>query len=99
LLITPGAIDERMRGYSGEIKLSQELLLISAFLIEIPIIMIFLLRILKHQLNRWVNIIASLLTLLFVVGGIETDPFFLFLAGIEVLVMFYIIWTAVYWKE
>jgi hypothetical protein len=97
--ITPGAIDGLKNGYSGTVKLSQELLLISAFFIEIPIIMIFLSRILKYQINRWANIIASLLTLLFVIGGIEADPFFLFLAGIEVLVMFYIIWTAFNWKE
>lgn len=97
--ITPGVIDELMNGYSGTVKLSQELLLVSAFFIEIPIMMIFLSRILKYQVNRWANIIAGMLTLLFVVGGIETDPFFLFLAGIEVLVIMVIIWTAIKWKS
>ncbi|SFC42052.1 DUF6326 family protein [Pseudoalteromonas denitrificans] len=97
--ITPGVIDELMSGYSGSVKLSQKLLLISAILIEIPIIMIFLSRILKYQINRWANIIAALLTMLFVIGGIETNPFFLFLASIEILVMFYIIFIAVRWQN
>jgi hypothetical protein len=96
--ITPSTIEQLMRGYSGNIKLSQDLLLISAIFIEIPIVMIFLSRTLKYQVNRWANVIASLLTILFVVGGIEADPFFLFLASIEVLVLLYIIWTALRWK-
>jgi hypothetical protein len=97
--ITPGVIDDLMSGYSGSVKLSQKLLLISAIFIEIPIIMIFLSRILKYQINRWANIIAALLTMLFVIGGIETNPFFLFLASIEILVMFYIIFIAVRWQN
>ncbi len=96
--ITPGAIEQLMQGYSGDVKLSQPLLLVAAVLIEIPIIMIFLSRLLKHQLNRWANIIASLVTILFVLGGLETDPFFLFLASVEVLAMLYIIWIAIRWK-
>jgi hypothetical protein len=36
--------------------------------------------------------------ILAVVGGIETNPFFLFLASIEVLVLLSIIWISVKWK-
>jgi len=97
--ITPGVIDQLMNGYSGSVKLSQDLLLVSAFLIEIPIIMIFLSRVLRYRINRWANIIACLLTLLFVLGGIETDPFFLFLASVEIILMFYILWTVLRWQE
>ena len=97
--ITPGVVEELMSGYSGTVKLTQELLLVSAVFIEIPILMIFLSRVLKYSINRWVNIIASLLTLFFVIGGIETDPFFLFLASIEILTLLFIIWTASKWKN
>lgn len=96
--ITPGVIDELKSGYSGNVKLSQELLLVAAILIEIPILMIFLSKTLPYHINKWANVLASLITILFVVGGIETDPFFLFLAGVEVLVMLFIIWTALRWK-
>ena len=97
--ITPGVVEELMSGYSGTVKLTQELLLVSAVFIEIPIMMIFLSRVLKYPINRWVNIIASLLTLMFVIGGIETDPFFLFFASIEILTLLFIIWTATKWKN
>jgi len=97
--ITPGAIEQLMNGYSGSVKLSQELLLVSAVWIEIPILMIFLSRVLKHGINRWTNVVAALLTLLFVVGGIESDPFFLFLASIEALTLLFIMWTAFRWKH
>jgi uncharacterized membrane protein len=71
---------------------------VSALFIEIPIVMIFLSRVLKYSINRWVNIIAAILTLVFVVGGIERAPFFLFFTSIETLVILLIIWTAFKWK-
>jgi len=40
-----------------------------------------------------------MLTLLFVIGGIETDPFFLFFASIEILAMLLITWTEFKWKK
>ena len=97
--ITPGAIEQLMRGYSGSVKLSQELLLISAILIEIPILMIFFSRYMGYSFNRWCNISAALLTTIFVIGGLETEPFFLFFACIEVLLMFYILFIAIRWQE
>ena len=97
--ITPGVIDELMRGYSGTVKLSQELLLVSAVLIELPIIMIVLAKMLPYKINRLSNIFVALVTITFVGGGIETDPFFLFMASIEIIVMIYIIWTALNWKQ
>lgn len=96
--ITPGVVEELMNGYSGSVKLTQELLFVSAVLIEIPILMILLSRVLSYRWNRVANIAASLLTILFVVGGSETYPFFIFYVGIEVLVMLIILWLSVTWK-
>ena len=45
------------------------------------------------------NIIAGVLTLLFVVGGIETEPFFLFFVAIEVILMLVIIRIAWKWPK
>lgn len=94
--ITPGAIEGLMTGYSGTVILTQELLFVSAILLEIPIMMILLSRVLKGKTNRWANIIAGILTILFVVGGIETEPFFLFFVVVEVTLLLAIIriaWT------
>ncbi|MEC4090806.1 DUF6326 family protein [Pseudoalteromonas rubra] len=96
--ITPGVIDTLMSGYSGSVKLTQELLLVSAILIEIPIVMIFLSQYLSYRLNRLCNLVAVPLTFLFVLGGIETDPFYLFLACIQLTLLFSIAWMVIRWR-
>ncbi|TMP38455.1 DUF6326 family protein [Pseudoalteromonas rubra] len=96
--ITPGVIETLMSGYSGSVKLSQPLLLVSAILIEIPIMMIFLSQFLGYQINRLCNLVAVPLTFVFVLGGIETDPFYLFLAAIQLSLLLTIAWTAVRWR-
>ncbi|WP_194867035.1 DUF6326 family protein [Pseudoalteromonas sp. PPB1] len=96
--ITPGVIDTLMSGYSGSVKLTQELLLVSAILIEIPIVMIFLSQYLSYRLNRLCNLVAVPLTFLFVLGGIETDPFYLFLACIQLTLLLSIAWLVIRWR-
>ncbi|RZM85445.1 hypothetical protein C3B51_00465 [Pseudoalteromonas rubra] len=96
--ITPGVIDTLMSGYSGSVKLSQPLLLISALLIEVPIMMILLSRFLGYRPNRICNLVAAPLTFLFVLSGVETDPFYLFLAAIQLSLLLTIAWTAMRWR-
>ncbi|KNC66989.1 DUF6326 family protein [Pseudoalteromonas ardens] len=96
--ITPGVIDTLMSGYSGSVKLTQELILVSAILIEIPIVMIFLSQCLSYRLNRLCNLVAVPLTFLFVLGGIETDPFYLFLACIQLTLLLSIAWMIIRWR-
>ncbi|AZZ96496.1 DUF6326 family protein [Pseudoalteromonas sp. R3] len=95
--ITPGVIETLMSGYSGSVKLSQPLLLISAVLIEIPIMMIFLSQFLGYRINRLCNLVAVPLTFVFVLGGVETAPFYLFLAAIQLSLLLSIAWTAIRW--
>ncbi|MCG9760212.1 MULTISPECIES: DUF6326 family protein [Pseudoalteromonas] len=96
--ITPGVIETLMTGYSGSVKLSQPLLLISAILIEIPIAMIFLSQYLNYHLNRACNLVAVVLTFLFILGGVETDPFYLFLVAIQLSLLLTIAWTVIRWR-
>ncbi|MDW7549045.1 DUF6326 family protein [Pseudoalteromonas peptidolytica] len=97
--ITPGVIDSLMAGYSGDVKLSQPLLLISAILIEIPIAMIFLSQFLNYPWNRVCNLIAAPLTFVFILAGVETEPFYVFLATIQLTLLLYIAWTAIRWPN
>jgi Sec-independent protein secretion pathway component TatC len=87
-----------MNGAVG-IQITQGVLLAFAVLIEIPIIMIFLSRVLKHKANRWANIIASVITILFVIGGGSPYPYYVFFASVEVICMLIIIWTAWRWSN
>lgn len=96
--ITPGALNEIMNNSTG-IELTSSLLLVFAILLEIPILMIYLSRKLTYSINRWANIIAAIITILFVIGGGSLTPHYIFFAGVETLCMLWIIVQAWNWRE
>jgi len=96
--MNPGELEKIMTGDVG-IQITQELLLIFSLLLEIPIAMIFLSRVLKYKTNRWANVIAALITILFVIAGGDTYLSYIFFASIEVVCMSFIIWLAWNWRE
>jgi hypothetical protein len=93
----PGAHEE-MAEFAGETPIPQ-LMLGGAILMAIPIVMIFLSRVLKHHVNRWANIIAAVITIVYVIGGGSTYPHYIFLAAIEVVSLLLIIWYAWRWSQ
>ncbi len=97
--INPGFLEEVMTGYAGEIQITQGLLLVFAVLLEIPIAMIFLSRVLNYRANRWANIIAAVITIVFVVGGGSTDLHYLFFGTVEVALLALIVWYAWKWPN
>lgn len=94
--MNPGALEEIMTGAVG-FEITQELLLVFSILLEIPIAMILLSRVLKYRANRWANIIASVITILFVIGGGSAYLSYIFFATIEVVCLLLIIWYAWIW--
>ena len=94
-LYIPELLQEIVTG-STPVQITQELMLGMAIIIEIPIAMIFLSRVLKYRANRWANIIAGVITILFVVAGGSLVLHYIFFATIEVLCLSLIIWYA--WK-
>ena len=95
--MNPGALEDIMTGAVG-LEITQELLLVFSILLEIPIGMILLSRILKYRANRWANIIAAVITILFVIGGGSTYLSYIFFAAVEVAGMLLIIWFAWQWR-
>ena len=69
---------------------------IAAVVTNIPILMIYFARQLNHKANRILNIIAGLVTIIFVIGGGSLTPHYIICASIEVVLLVIIIWTA--WK-
>ena len=96
-LYIPGAHEE-LAEFAGGTPIPQ-LMLAGAILMSIPIVMIFLSRVLKHGVNRWANIIAAVITIVYVVGGGSTYPHYIFLATLEVVSLLLIIWYAWGWKQ
>jgi len=84
---------------STPVQITQELMLVMAMIIEVPIIMIFLSRVLKYKVNRWANIIAGVITIVFVVAGGSLVLHYMFFAAIEVVCMLLIIWIAWKWPN
>ncbi len=97
LVDIPGAVEE-MLSFLGETPLAQAMLG-AAIMMEIAIAMIFFSRILKYKANRWANIIAAIITIVFVAGGGSLEPHYIFLAAVEVLCALIIIWSAWKWSE
>lgn len=81
-----------------EIQATEALMLVAAVFIEIPVVMIFLSRLLKYKTNRLANIVAGIITILFVVGGGSLSLHYIFIASVEVICMLAIIWLAWRWQ-
>ena len=97
--ITPGVLKEMMSGYAGAMRITRGILLLFAVLLEIPIAMIFLSRVLNYKANRLANIAAAVITILFVVGGGSPHPHYIFFAAVEVACMALIVFFAVKWSD
>jgi hypothetical protein len=90
--IKPGALQELWAGQAG-VHVTQGVLLGFAILLEIPIAMIFVSRILKRRPNRWANTVAAVVTTAFVVGGGSLDLHYVFFATVEAACMALIVWS------
>jgi len=95
-LFIPGAADELAKTAVSTGTPIPQLMLGGAIMMEISIVMIILSRVLTYGVNRWVNIIVSIITIAFVVGGGVSYPHYIFIAAVEVVCLLLIVWYA--WK-
>jgi hypothetical protein len=91
-MMMPGVLTAMSAGQVG-VPVTQGLLLVFAILLEIPIAMIFVSRILKPVANRWANTVAAVITTLFVVGGGSLYLHYYFFAAVEIACMALIVWS------
>jgi len=96
--LNPGALETIMTGSTG-FEVTQELILVFSVSLQVPIAMILLSRVLPRGVNRWASIAASVITILFVIGGGNTSLSYIFFATVETLAMLFIIWYAWTWPE
>lgn len=74
-------------------------MLIAAFMVAIPILMIIVSWVLTYKVSRISNIIAGIFTILFVIGGGSIMPHYLVMASFEVLLLIAIIVISFKWCE
>ncbi len=99
-LMDPGFLKELMAGSVDGIRFTQGFLLGAAILMEIPIAMVLLSRLLKYRANRWTNIVAG--TIMTIVQfsslffGSSPTNYYIFFSIIEIGSTAFIAWSA--WK-
>src|SRR5512147_2768630 len=97
--IEPGTLENIISGNTGFV-LTPALILVFSLFQAIPIAMILVSRWFRRDANRLLNFVASMLTLLYVLGGGNWEsvsyPVF---AALEVTAMLGIIWLAWTWRN
>jgi hypothetical protein len=91
-MMMPGVLTAMSAGQVG-VPVTQGLLLVFAILLEIPIAMIFVSRILKPVANRWANTVAAVITTLYVIGGGSPYLHYYFFEAVEIACMALIVWS------
>jgi len=72
---------------------------IAAIITNIPVLMIYLSRVLPYKANRISNIMAAFITMLYVIGGGSLTPHYIIIASIEILLLLLIVWNASKWHN
>jgi len=101
-LMDSSLLKQYLTGTVEGLELTPSFLLYGAILMEIPIAMILLSRILNYRVNRWLNIIAAFIKtvamlLTFFVG--TPSLYYAFFGTIEIATTVFIIYYAWTWKE
>jgi len=95
-------LKQYITGKVNGLEISETFLLAGAVLMEIPVAMILLSRILKYRANRWTNIIAgSIKTVAMILSMCVGKPtlYYLFFGIIEIFCTLFIVWYAWKWKN
>jgi hypothetical protein len=105
-LFRPGILEQMIAGELSiggtGVPISQAFLLVSAIIMAIPSVMIFLSLTLKAKANRWANIIfgivyTSIILMTLLSGG--AWAYYVFYAVIEVVLTALVVWYAWKWPK
>ena len=98
-----GVLKGLMVGSISGIPVSQGFLLLAGIMLEIPIMMIILSRVLKRKANRWTNIIAGILLIVNQVGsfsfGTPATLHYIAFSAVEIAGNLLIIGLAWKWRD
>jgi len=95
----PGMLDELLTGVVNGVTMTEEMLLVAGILLEIPILMVILSRVLTYRWNRLANLIAPVLTVVAVVANGVNDLDDMWFIGVVIITLLVIMWTAWRWRK
>ncbi|MEO0647458.1 MAG: DUF6326 family protein [Cyanobacteria bacterium J06650_10] len=97
--VEPGFIEEIMTGTSNSNPITEHMLLLGGVMIQVPIAMVLLSRLLPYGVNRWANIIVAALYGVLVASFGTTDLDDVFHLVMESAALSFIIWSAWRWRN
>lgn len=89
-------------GGVGGIDINETFLLAAGVIMEIPIAMVLLSRVLKYKANRLTNIIAGCISTIIMIGTLlmgGASYHYMFFATIEIMATLFIVWYAWSWAK
>ena len=97
---TPGSIEKLMAGKAGNVQITEGFLVVMAVWMAVPSVMIFLSLAIKAGVNRWLNIVVGVVSLLvlgatFLAGEISLR--YIVQAAVEAVLIVVIVWHAWTW--
>lgn len=95
----PELLQEAITGVVNGTVITDEMMLIAGILLEIPILMVILSRVLPYRVNRWANIIVAPLTILITISAGINDMDDMWFISIASFGLLYIMWTAWTWRK
>lgn len=101
-VMDPQKLKQFLAGTIGGMEITQGFLLGAGILVEIPIVMVLLSRILKYRLNRWTNIVAGIImTVVQTLTLFSASPsiYYIFFSIIEIASTSLIVWYAWKWSR
>ncbi len=102
-LMDPVLLNQIIKGFAGSLQLTQGFLLGGAVLVEIPIAMVLLSRVLNYRANRWTNIIAGTIMTVVQISslffGSSPTTYYIFFSIIEISCTVLIVWYAWAWTN
>ena len=95
----PGAAEEVARTSASAGASIPQLMLVGAVMGQIGIAMIVLSPVLKYGINRWANIVAGIVTIAYIWGGMASYPHYIFIATVETICLLLIVGFAWTWRN
>ncbi len=89
-------VNRNTLNFPGDVKI---IMAVAAIVTNIPILMIYFSRVLRYKLNRMTNIIAACLTIIYIIGGGDTNLHYIIIATIEVICLLQIIINSWKWSD
>lgn len=98
-LVKPEFLAEAMTGTVNGNQVTEEILLLGGIMVEIPIAMVLMSRVLAYGVNRLANIIAGTLAMVLIILAGPTDLDDIFFAAIEIVALAGVVWLAWKWPN